>query len=172
MLRLFWLAYHFCKSSWINQWHLSDRKSFCSFPANFKRQLIKSLKCRQEQRGLNIWGEEGERGSVGSSLICFLPNSSPFTWPCQLPAWGDLCQSLPNSFEEFLSGSSCGCEATLPPCLSQMCHWTPQMCFQASYLETVPSWRKPYMEETSIHMDIAHDSCTPSGSTATKIIMI
>ena len=96
----------------------------------------------------------------------------PFTWPCQLPAWGDLCQSLPNSFEEFLSGSSCGCEATLPPCLSQMCHWTPQMCFQASYLETVPSWRKPYMEETSIHMDIAHDSCTPSGSTATKIIMI
>ena len=115
MLRLFWLPYHICKSSWINQWHLSDRKSFCSFPANFKRQLIKSLKCRQEQRGLNIWGEEGERGSVGSSLICFLPNSSPFTWPCQLPAWGDLCQSLPNSLRNSYRGQLCLCCAPFTP---------------------------------------------------------
>ena len=55
---------------------MSDRKSFCSFPANFKRQLIKSLKCRQKQRGLNIWGEEEGVGGV-LGLICFLPNSSP-----------------------------------------------------------------------------------------------
>ena len=94
---------------------MSDRKSFCSFPANFKRQLIKSLKCRQEQRGLNIWGEEGERGSVGSSLICFLPNSSPFTWPCQLPAWGDLCQSLPNSLRNSYRGRLCLCCAPFTP---------------------------------------------------------
>ena len=106
------------------------QKKFLFISSKFQTPTDKVIKVSAETEGAQYLGGGGRGwGSVGSYLLFtkFLPHQPRPV--CQLPGWGDLCQSLPNSLRNSYRRPTLTCVCQPPLSFSNVPLHSPNLLY-------------------------------------------
>ena len=91
------------------------QKKFLFISSKFQTPADKVIKVSAGTEAAQYLERRRGKGECWVESYLLFTKFLPFTWPCQLPAWGDLCQSLPNSLRNSYRGQLCLCCAPFTP---------------------------------------------------------